>query len=363
LNFWANLSPSGFIGVVTPWGLAALFTVLVPDALWSPHGVIFAQPSFQNFPAYPLIAVSTVLVLCSMRTAQGWIRHLAPPLGVVIAAVAVGWAWVWLPSFPQRWLDVPPADTRALNAARAMIPGDAEVVVADTISAGFSGRAELFIPWTAPTTIQVGRRPVYFVMPLRLSYNLLGNEATITQLASAGVPLVLHRADIWVFRWDPPQGVHSLVLRRPEEGLAAWLFNSTAGKMVASGEPTTWKVQDIARPGMVVYGDYWTEGPGHYLGTAELSARGPVTVEVVDAQSSKAIGSVTLVGNGTRQQVDVPFRIPNAPPRPMSAGRLGQGPFVFQSFPPEAGGTVEVRVVNPGISEIDVYTLAVRPQL
>jgi hypothetical protein len=360
VNFWANLSPSGLIGVITPWGLAAFGFVLVPDALYGGHNVAFAQPSFQNFPAYPLVAVGSVLALCSLGTVRSWIRYLAPAVGIAIAAVAVAWAWAWLPSFSQRWLYLPAADSRALTAARAIIPPNAEVFAADTVSGAFSGRAALEEELAAPAAVQVTRHQVYFVMALGTAFDLSGNEAAITELTGLGIPLVLHQADIWVFRWDPPPGVNSLVLRGPDQGLAAWLFHSTAGEVVTSGPSTTWRVEDQGRPGFVVWGDYWDERPGRHVAAVDLSASGPVSVNVVDARNSKVIGSVVVDGGGNREQVEVPFSIPNSGPFPESAGWVGNRPFVYQANTPQPGATVSVQVVNPRNSVIDVYTVAMR---
>jgi hypothetical protein len=360
VNFWANLSPSGLLGVATPLGLAAVLTVLLPGALWSGH--IMAAPSFQNFPAYPLVVVGSVLVLGRLGGRRAWVAHAARLLALAMAGLAVAWAWAWLPIYPHSWLAVTPEGGRALAAARAMIPTGAEVVVSQGISGRLAERAAIYVPMSFPLNVALGRQPVYFVLTTKQGSGYLAQDiqGLMAQVANLDAKLLFERAGIWVFRWDPPTGARSHAFAGAQGGVAAWQLQSSVGAPVTDGRPATWRMQGNGQPGNVVWGDYWTEPAGKYQAAVQLAAAGPLTVQVWDPVTSEVLATDDLIGTGQRQQVEVPFAVDASKVVGQGSRLVGKGPMKFL---PPAGGPgqlLEVRVISRARTIVSVYTVSVR---
>jgi hypothetical protein len=360
VNFWANLSPSGLLGVLSPWGLAALLTVLLPASLWNGHA--FSQPSYQNFPAYPFVVLGSVLILGRLGSHWAGMRHAARPLAVAMAALAAGWAWAWLPLYPGTWLAVTPAGGRALAEARVLVPRNAEVVASNGVVGRFAGRARIYMPLNFPFRLPVGSQPVYFVLSTRqgVAYDSLDTDGLLAQVSGLGAQLIMYDADIWLFRWDPPPDTHSLLLTGAQGGLPAWLYASSAARVNTSGPPETWRVEDDGRPGLVLSAN-WTETAGNYAARVNLSGPGPISVQVWDLTAGHLLSSSSFQGSTVRKEVQVPFSLGQLSGHPSVSGLIGRGPFKIQSWPGSSGHMVDVRILDPGGSSFGVYTVRVVP--
>ncbi len=358
VNLWANLSPSGLLGVATPLGLGAVFSVLIPAALWNHHDM--AAAAFQNFPAFPFVTIGSVLVLGRLGAHRAWVRHAARPLALAMAGFTVAWAWVWLPLYPAQWLGVMPSDGQALVAARAVVPSGAVVVASDIICGRFAGRAGLYDTMGFPFTVPVTDQPVYFVLDTHQGGGIpnFNAEAMIGQLANSGAQLLMHRSGIWVFRSEPPKGTPAPVFAGSPSGLPAWLLQSSVGAPITVGPGPTWRMEGDGRPGIVLWGDYWYETSGSYSAWVDLAAPGPRTVRVVDTQTGTTLATLSAAGTGQRRQVEVPFTVGPVPP-PLS-GLGGRGPFKVQSYVGSVGRLIEVQVINPSKGSTSLYTVGVK---
>jgi uncharacterized membrane protein len=361
VNFWANLSPNGLLGVASPWGFSVFLTVLIPAALWNGHA--FSMPSYQNFPAYPFVVLGSVLLLGRLGAHVAWVRHAARPLALAMAGLAAAWAWAWLPIYPSTWLAVTPAGGRAIAEARIMIPANAEVVASNGVVGRFAGRAHIYMPLQYPFELPLRDQPVYFVLSTSQGYPYAqqDTEAVMAQVSSLDAHLLLENSGIWVFRWDPPTGQHSLVLRGATGGIAAWLYTSPVGVTETKGAPITWRIDDSGQAGVVLSGDHWNEVPGRYNATVGLAGQGSVTIQVWNLTTGKLLSTKSLAQNNQLEQVEVPFTLGQAPPQHLRSGLSGKGPLEVQSWPAAPGQILEVRVIDPGRSSVNVYTVGISP--
>ncbi len=159
VDLWANLGPSGLIGVASPWGLTMALLDLAPSLLF--RGTLFAAPSFQNIAAYAFVTIGTMYVLARLAAHP---RVVLAMTGA-ICAISIGWASVWLPRYPSHWLTVTPSGGRAVSSVLRNIPSSAQVVVSQGIAGRFSGRRyiySLFSP--SGDIVPLWGRTVYFVL-------------------------------------------------------------------------------------------------------------------------------------------------------------------------------------------------------
>lgn len=362
LDIWANLAPSGLIGVFNPWGFGAAVSVLLPSLLWPDHA--FAQPSFQNFAAYPVVALGGVLLLVRLSARHVWMRWMALAGGAAMSVLALGWAWNWLPSYPSQWLAVTPAGGTALSEARSLIPERSEVVASNGVAGRFADRDEFFMPMAFPYRIPLRSTAVYFVLSLDqgVPYATSDTRGLLYQVSQMGAQELMNRAGVRVFRWEPPAGVRSLVLQGAQGGLAAWTLNSSVGRAVTDGPPLGWRIEDVGEAGLVVWGDYWSLAPGTYTAKIDLATNGQTTVQVYEPESGATVATKTVTGDGGGQSVEIPFTITRPRMQPGTRGGvLGRAPFDYQSWPSPPGTTAEVRVnADTGGINVNVYAVAVR---
>jgi hypothetical protein len=357
-NIWANFSPAGFIGVLSPWAFFTAILTYAPGLLF--HGHPFALPSFQNFGVYPFVAVGTVLVLRWIGAQRGLYARATPVLCLGLAALTAGWAWAFLPTYGQPYLQIPPSGSRALAAARQLIPGNASVVASDLVAGRFAGREHLYVPARIP----LDGKPVYFVIITNPAYDLAATDAFLDQAGSLGSQVLLRQNGLWVLRWTPPANLHSVVFEGASRGTPGWALFPTAGTAVMTGPPSTWRVQSDGRPGVVAAGGE-LENPGGYVATVDLAIDGAATVQVVVPQTGQVLASRTVYGTGERETVVVPFtQSKDLPYLPGTSGFYGSG--IFKLFQLQSTGApptqyIQVQIINPGGATISGYGLNVHP--
>ena len=360
-NVWANLSPSGILGVADPWGLALPGLVVVSSSLVV--GNVFSAPGFQNFAAYSFVAVGTVFVLGRIGSPGRFarLRSVAVlPLAWLLAAVTLAWAVVWLPTYPGDWLTVSAAAGNALSHVRAAIPASAEVVASQGVSGRFASRPQAYAIIGTPDVVPVHASEVWFVLaPAQgIEMPVQATEAVLAQVAdSLGAVLVIHEAGIWAFKWSPPTGTRSVTLQGSQKLVEAWTAPTATGTSVTIGPPAQWHLVGTGRQGYVVHGDYWFEPAGNYTASVRLASTGPTDVEVWNAATSTLLARRQLLATDGPTLVNIPFvQASSAPARVFH----GVGPFVIHPVAPPPGQPVEIRVFDPGGDQVEVYELGIR---
>ncbi len=352
-DLWANLAPSGLLGLFSPWGAAMGLMVLVPSFLHT--GTQVAIPSFQNFACYAFVVVGTMWVF----TRIGTFKKLTSAICGAVIVLAVCWAAVWLPYYPGAWLRVTPAGGQALVVALSKVPARAQAIVSQGIAGRFSNRQFINPIVITPVDIRLSGRSVYFVLSPSQGVEIPTQEtdALLAQVVNQlRARLVYHAAGIWEFRWQPPPGMRSFVLGGQGTTVAAWISPGPAGVSVIYGPPATWRAASNGHAGYVVNGDYWYLTKGDYETNIELSSTGGGDVEVWNAYYSTLLARREINPTDGPSMVHIPFVEPLAgPDEPFR----GTGPFSIDPIPPPPGQQIEVRVYAPGTTDLSVYTISI----
>jgi len=348
-DIWANLAPSGLLGLGFLPLLPLILVVVLENSLF--HGVLFAEPLFQSLPIYVMMPVATVGAL-------GWLTRRHRRAGLVLTALlvaqAIGWSAVWGVRAPGHWLRVPGSAAETLARLEARIPPSAEVIVSQGVVGRFAEHAHV------EALLGPGFHPV---SPEGAWFVILPGKGVETQSTGSAMALVaelegpLHAtmiADahgVWAFRWHPPAGVNTI--RVP--GLApipAWTTPGSAGRAVTTGPLTGWHVTSTGGKGYVVSGLAWQVAAGRYRAAVSLSATGPVNVEVWDDTGDALLARRIIPATDGVESVVMAV---NATTRYHESVYSGWGPFRATFVQPPAGQRVEVRVWSPGSGTVNVY--------
>ncbi|HEX4220700.1 MAG TPA: DUF2079 domain-containing protein [Acidimicrobiales bacterium] len=238
-----TLTTGGVVGIAAPWALFISIVVLVPNALQANVGYI--RSPFQNFPVYIIVPVGTVLVLewtarrglLPFATGTGGEAGPASDLaaaerprhrGIVVATCIVGVGLFGLSlysSIPNLstaksdWFVNTSATAAALDAARAQIPPDAQVIVGSAVSGGLGERKAIYAWFAAPQVFPITQKPVYFVFapkdPLQPVRGPISTTAIAYTSQLPGARVVFHRSGVTMVTWHPPPGVRSVTLPQP----------------------------------------------------------------------------------------------------------------------------------------------------
>lgn len=355
LDIYANLAPTGFLGLLNPWAAAVPLVVLLVNNLNS--YMAFAAPGFQSVPLYLFLPVGTGWVLAKSRLLRNY-----PPLlwGVSLALIlnTAAWAAVWVPALPTSWLRVSSATEAVLVKARHDIPDNAEVIASQGIAGRFSDRKWIY-PIMGPGNYPVSTRPVWVVIT---PYAGIETAQVPTQLAAlgrlsrlAGAHLILHGHGVWVFRWSPAKDIRYFAVPAPSAGsVPAWGAHTAAGTKVTAGPAASWRISATGERGYLLYGAYWYEQPGEYEASVQLSSSGPLEVEVWNASANVLLARRSIPATTGRIAVTLPVDAERVVPHGVFHGF---GPFATRPVAPPHEDELEVRVWTPGRETADVYSV------
>jgi Predicted membrane protein (DUF2079) len=355
IDLWANLAPSGFLGLGFPPLLPLVLIDVLENNLF--HGLLFSEPLFQSLPIYVFTPVATVGVLCWL--ARRW-RWASLAVAGLLVAQAIGWAAVWGVRTPLQWLRVSDPAAATLARVDARIPAAAEVVVSQGVVGRFADHADVQA-LLGPGSQPVSRPDVWFVILPTAGIESQSSGSAKALVAELQGPLHATREaganGVYVFRWHPPPSVH--MIRVP--GLApipAWTTPGIAGRPVQSGALRDWHVTSTRARGYVVSGLVWQVRPRRYQAIVRLSATGPVNVEVWDDNGTgRLLARRIIPGTDGTQTISLPV---NATARYRASVYPGWGPFQATFIAPPAGQRIEVRVWTPGSSTVNVYWASLR---
>jgi hypothetical protein len=349
VDLWANLAPSGLLGIVFPLVLPLIAVVLLANSLF--HGVLFAEPLFQSLPVYVVLPAASVGVLA-------WIgrRHqrVALALAGLIVAQALAWSAIWAPRTPQQWLRVPAGAAAVLARVQARIPDSAAVFASQGVVGRFSARLDVR-PLPAPSDVPVHGETWFVVVPAQGVETQSTGEAmsVIGQLADRlHAALVAHADGVWAFRWRPPPGVRSVTVPQGVTALPAWASPGVAGRDVLAGPASAWHVTSTGRGGYVADGLAWQRPPGQYRASVSLAAGGPVNVEVWNDTGNVLLARQSVPSTHGMTTVTLPVTA-TTPYR--GRAYTGWGLFRAGFTNPPPGQRLEVRIWTPGGEAVSVY--------
>ena len=349
IDLWANLAPSGLLGLGFQRLLPLVLIIVLENNLF--HGYLFAEPLFQSLPIYIFSPIATVAVLCWLLKRRRWVGVTAAAL---ILAQAAGWAAVWGLRASTQWLRVSTPAAATLSRVAALIPDSAEVISSQGVIGRFAGRldvrAMLGSGWQP-----IDSRDVWFVISPYQGIQTQSSGSAMALVAYLSGPLhatmVADSNGVWAFHWHPPTGVHRLLI----PGLApipAWITPGASGRAVLTGPLTNWRFVSTGRPGYLVSGLAWQVKPNVYQATVTLSATGSVRIEVWDDTGNVLLARRTVPATDGVQSISFPV---NATGRYHEHIYTGWGPFRAKFVAPPTGQRIEIRIVTSAGSTASVY--------
>ena len=348
IDLWANLAPSGLLGLAYLPLLPLLAVVIVANNLF--RGFLFSEPLFQSLPIYVLLPAGTVAVLAWLTARRRWLGLL---LAGLVVAQAAGWAAVWAPRTPAQWLRVPPATAATLASLQARIPASAAVFASQGVVGRFATRLDVR-PLNGNLPIQPGQNWFIFV-----PWSGIETEQTDGAMVFAGqlagpmhATLVTDANGVWAFRWTSPAGVHRLHVPGGTRPLPAWTAPGAAGRPVLTGAPGGWHAASTGRAGDVADRLEWRRWPGRFRAAVTLSATGPVNVEVWDNTGNVLLARQSLPRTDGIQTVTLGVAARNFP----NFLYGGSGPFLAKFGGGPKTQQIEARVWTPGGSTVNVYS-------
>ncbi len=388
LNVLADLSPVGWVGVLTPWTIGVPLVVLLTNNT-TPFSV-FSIPTFQSAPVYGFVAVGTVIVLAWLAAGQfrlpAWFgqlparlgkrgRHAAALLGgrtvtvprwlalgvaLLIAVNAVVWAAIWLPPMKSTWMRISARQAQVLDSVAGQIGPDDEVVVSQGIVGRFADRSDVYDLTAGNNHIPMTAHNVWFIVVPNAgieTQSVNGALGTILQLTRWHAQLVSHAAGIWAFRWRPSPSVHTLNFPDRPETIPAWTVPGRAGVATLEGAVSDWRVAANGKAGYIVSGDYWKRGLGRFVAGVSLSSDTVTYLEVWNVNGNQLIAREQVPPtNGRREEVTAPF--PSSAAYSNVTSYPGWGPFRIQPVPGPPGQTYEIRLWTPEGGVAEVYTIS-----
>jgi hypothetical protein len=274
----------------------------------------------------------------------------------------LAWAVIWLPHVSPQWLRVDSSAARVLSQADRMIPQDAEVIASQGVVGRFADRPAAYAyPFNGDAAnVPVTRPVVYFIL---VPYQGIEIE---TSIASQGIigevagrlhaTLVLHGADVWVFRWNAGATVGKTVdLRDPLDNAAipAWSLHSSTGLPDVAGPSQDWAMSTRSLSGgYLAYGAYFRRPLGHYVLRVRVAASGPVTLEAWNGNNNSLLARRRVPATKYVTTFSVPVDLDRSVPPP-----IYRGSTLFKKDPvaPPLGEPIEGRIYVPPGESAKVY--------
>jgi hypothetical protein len=250
-----------------------------------------------------------------------------------------------------------------LASIEARIPASAEVIASQGVVGRFSGRT-LVRPLFGPGALAVAGETWFVITPMAGIETL--STASTTALAGelAGplhASLVAHVNGVWVFRWHPPPGVHTITVPDETTPLPAWaapVVPGAVGRPIMTGPAGTWRMTSARGRGYVAGGLAWQEPPGRYQALVSLSSTGPVNVEVWNDTGNVLLARQSVPAITGLESIALPV---NATTAYRARSYSGWGPFRANFAPPPAGQRLEVRVWSSGGHTVNIYSAELTP--
>jgi hypothetical protein len=342
---YANLSPSGFIGLACPFTALPIVLILFENAMTT--GVHdFIWPGNETAPVYYLMIPGLAWALVWMAKLR--LAKFVAPACLLIAANCAGWFYVWFPLVQPQWIRVAPTASATLDALHNRLGDNDEVIASDRFIGSLADRETVY-------SFHGGRHfPIRGRTFVALSA-VDGTSPNAWAQTYAGISALLGRGDarlvsvthgLWIFEipratdrsFDPPQTVASL---------PAAVFEGDVGQRDLS----RYSVDADGRAGYLIRKAVWRDPPGQYA--ARVSAAGPITVEAWDASRGMLLARKSFAGAG----VDVmPFSLPYK-----HGNDYYTGAWIFRcgsQVRDDGNDWIELRVAVPAHSQAHVQTVA-----
>ena len=355
-QIYANISPTGVVGIAHPWTWGVCLITLLENSLTG--SPLFSQPSFQSYPIYALTAVGTggYLIALAMRARPG----ITYSVCVVLALNVAGWAAFWLPHIPSRWILVRPAAAAELGRIDAAIPRNEEVIAGAAFVGRFADRPVYYNGMHSVFPIQTS--PVNILIAPYDGINILDTNVDLSRISALAqdphARLVSHNHGVWWFSYTPGPGSQPWLSLAAGAGvIPAWTLDGISGKATIEGPLEGWRMEYDRQRGGVFFGDYWRLPLGSYHAFVDIEATEPVIFEVRNAAADILIVRRELPVTPGRHTYGISF---GHVVRHADTLYSGWGPFQYDPIP-FGDNPLEVRLWAPGTGNLTVYRVAIVP--
>jgi hypothetical protein len=297
---YANLSPSGFIGLACPFTALPILLILFENAMTTDVRD-FIWPGNETAPVYYLMLPGLAWTLVWMTRLR--LAKFVGPACLLIVANCAGWFFVWFPLVEPQWIRVAPTASATLDALHNRLADNDEVIASDRFIGTLADREAAY-------SFHGGR---HFPIKGRTFVALSASDGTSPNgwaQTYGGIATLFGRTDtrlvsvthgLWIFEipratgrsFDPPQTIASL---------PAAVFEGDVGQRDLS----RYSVSGDGRAGYLIRDAVWRDPPGRYA--ARVTAAGPITIEAWDASRKALLARKSF--DDVRGAVIVPFALP-----------------------------------------------------
>lgn len=359
-NLFANLSPSGLIGAVSPWGIGATITALVPSSLTA--YIVFSEPGFQNIPVVGLVAVGSIMGLAWIGRRITW-RYLVPGLATLLTLNTLGWGVVWLPLVVPTWVRVSAGPSRTMATIQRLLPKDAALIAPQAIIGRFANRMDI-VPMMGNTRFRmVAGRPNYILLALYQGVHISSVSLMARELGDLAqnprARLVYYHDGVYLWRIT---GKAPLTFS-PRRNLPAWAFGSQSGAPVVVGTARSWYVAGGSNAGNILDEAYWRESPGLLMATVQYSSQGPLWLQLWDATTGRLVTQRYVPSTqGVKTTANILLVFPRADVG-HSHVYAGFGPWRIRPVSGHQPNQLEIRVSAQPSSMVNIYTVSLSRRL
>jgi uncharacterized membrane protein len=230
----AEVVPTGFVGLLTWWGLFFFIGLLVLTALTASPVYSSYGAAFQNLPAMPFLLIGSVMVLVRLaspkrpaatddkladsapiRTESKFRRvvvRVAPVLAALLAVTATVVVLVqsdtMIRQIPKQRFLVSADQASALLQATTLVPADAEVIASYGIVGRFSEHKFVWELVGAGQRFEVNESSIYFVIAPTAGWETIrppDATADVRYLQNVlHASTLVDRSGVWLLEWHPP---------------------------------------------------------------------------------------------------------------------------------------------------------------
>ncbi len=244
-----ELWPTGFVGLVTWWGLFFFVGLLLLSAATASPVYSSYSAAFQNLPAMPFLFIGSVMVLVRLasfrrhvprddkplesdplrteshaRRTESEVRRIvarvAPAVAVLLAVTAtvvvVAQSEIMIRRIPHERFLVSPDQASALQTATTLIPTDGEVIASYGIVGRFSEHKFTWELVGAGQRFEVNASSIYFVITPTAGWETIRPKDATADVQYLQNDLhastLVDSAGVWLLEWHPPHDTRSFVL-------------------------------------------------------------------------------------------------------------------------------------------------------
>jgi hypothetical protein len=298
---YANLSPGGFAGLISPLTGVPVALTLFENLMSSTPANLYIGPGNENGPIYALMAPGLAWLLAWIYQRFG--ARPAMGLALVAAANVAGWFCVSYPGIAARWGRVPEDDLGQIARIGRFANVDDEVIASQSFVGAFAGRRSLYA-FLPGESVPLRERRTFVV--LLAGDGVPQSYAAIATVATFPHARILYQSnDLWAFEIDRTTP-GALVFPRAASAIPGYVLATDYGQRDFAAH--TISTQHAPASGYLARGAYWWLPPGAYVAHALVESDAPVELEAWDYFIDRPVARARFARGGP---LAMPFRFRN----------------------------------------------------